>query len=148
MMKGIKNSHEQHRIVLRQKYAAFRSQLLLTNQLCLECGLTNENLIPYNSIHIPEWLADKPNILPNMIIPSSAVMAAAAAAANSSNLYYSSSSSSRIQSSSAFRTPFSNYFFPPQQPPPSISIANLQPRPFGTFLEDISKLKVRLFFSH
>uniref|UniRef100_A0A914QH54 Uncharacterized protein n=1 Tax=Panagrolaimus davidi TaxID=227884 RepID=A0A914QH54_9BILA len=145
MMKGIKNSHEQHRIILRQKYAAFRSQLLLTNQLCLECGLTNENLIPYNSIRIPEWLADKPNI-PNMIISSPAVMAVAAAAASSSNLYY--SSSNRIQSSSAFRTPFSNYFFPPQQPPPPISIGNLQPRPFGTFLEDISKLKVRLFFSY
>ena len=55
MMKGIKTAHEQQRTILYQKYAAFRAELLLTNQMCLDSGLTDENLIPISSIPIPEW---------------------------------------------------------------------------------------------
>ena len=48
----------------------------------------------------------------------------------------------------AFRPPFSNYFFPP--PPHSAAttaFGNFHPRPFNTFMEDISKLKVCRYFS-
>lgn len=88
---------------------------------------------------------DKP--IPHLMIPSSPAAATAAMAGSSNPFIFSSSQ----QIPSTFRSPFSNYFFPPppqqhQRASSSSTARSLQPRPFGTFLEDISKLKVRFFY--
>uniref|UniRef100_A0A7E4VBC6 BBC domain-containing protein n=1 Tax=Panagrellus redivivus TaxID=6233 RepID=A0A7E4VBC6_PANRE len=115
MMKGIKTTHEQQRSILRQKFAAFRAELVMTNRMCIEVGISNENLIPFDSLPIPEWLQERP--LAPLFTPSTNHAPGANPSFPDRPLVPPQFAGS------------SNFFYPP-------------PRPLGTFFEDLSKLKV------